>query len=220
MLIDQRNTSESDQAFVLQRMVKFLESRRSKGRQPDRMAIYTFGYDGSLGVPQELTDDSELLLRAVKLLKPHDPAFRTGDRDETNAEIARLELQNRVIDSNAVLQAVARHLASVPGRKNLIWITVGFPAVSMEGSTLVANFNPRMEAAARALTNANFAFYGVDALGLRGSLSGITGIPDAASAPPYASGQFVKLCAPGNGRCPAEVALAPRIGELAILVWK
>lgn len=217
LLIDQRNTPQSDQAFVMQRIVRFFETRHGKGGQPDRIALYTFGRDGSLHVPQELTDRIDLLLRAAKQLKPDDPSLRSEDPEETNDEIAGFELRNRVMDTSEVLQAVARHLASVPGRKNLIWITAGFPLVSTEGSKLLANFNPQMEAAARALTNSNFAFYAVDALGLRGTLSGITGIPDAASARLYPFVQFANFARPEADFHPAFPPADDAMSRLAAL---
>lgn len=217
LLIDQRNTPQSDQAFVMQRIVKFLESRRTNAGQPDRIALYTFGRDGALHVSQEPTDDTELLLRAATLLKPHSPSFRTDDSGESHDESAPFELQSRVMDTTEVLQAVARHLASVPGRKNLIWITAGFPLVSMEGSKLLADFNPRMEAAARALTTANFAFYAVDALGLRGSLSGMTDIPDAASARLYQYTQFAAFVRPDSAFRPAFAPSENAMSRLASL---
>ena len=88
-----------------------------------------------------------------------------------------------------MLEAVARHLATVPGRKNLVWISSGFPTVvSSRYSDLLPDFTPRMEETARVLTDANLAFYAVDARGLLGgfpgmSLSSINMVPNIGSPP-------------------------------------
>ena len=72
------------------------------------------------------------------------------------------------MDTRRVLEAIARHLASVPGRKGLIWITS--PPAGMSESGV----NPEMEEAARALNDADVALYAVDARGLVGALDGTT----------------------------------------------
>jgi VWFA-related protein len=44
LLIDQKNAPAAVQAFAIQRIVKFVETRRNKS---DRIGIYRFGKDGS-----------------------------------------------------------------------------------------------------------------------------------------------------------------------------
>jgi VWFA-related protein len=171
ILVDQKNTQRTDQAYAIQRIAKFIE-KRHKG---DQIGIYSFGKDGMQAV-QELTDDEALLSRAVNRVAPQDPNYRSPDttgmtgRAAVEYELAMIE--ERVADTKHVLEASARHLAKVPGRKNLIWITAGFPLIIVLQDRVV-DFTPDMLEAARALNDANVALYAVDARGLiAGSLPG------------------------------------------------
>ena len=71
ILIDRINTPPDDQHYANQKIVKFLEKRRSQ----DRLGIYTFG--NGLRVVQDLTDDPERLSRAINSLKPQNANHRT-----------------------------------------------------------------------------------------------------------------------------------------------
>jgi VWFA-related protein len=178
LLIDQKNTLQANQAFAIQRIVKFVQTRRNKS---DRIGIYTFGKDGKLQVVQDLTDDGDLLMRAANSVKAQDPNVRSQDvsgmTDHAATDYVELSIHLREIDTKQVLEAVARHLEDVPGRKSLIWISPGFP-LRYEG----LDFNPDMEQTARVLNDANVALYAVDAHGLVGALGGPTGIADAEHA--------------------------------------
>lgn len=82
---------------------------------------------------------------------------------------------NRAETTSAALEAIAHHIAHVPGRKNLVWVSGSFPiSIGMDGDTLappnreVRHFTREIERAARALNDANIAVYPVDARGLMG----------------------------------------------------
>jgi VWFA-related protein len=162
LLIDQRSTPQTMQAYADQRIVKFLETRGKN----DRMGIYAFGRDGLKSV-QELTGDIELLRRAANNLKPQDPVYFdcTGTAGRAAMDCGIAALTDRVTDTKHALEAIARHLASVPGRKNLIWITASFPLIIVLPDRVV-DFSPDMQEAARALNGAKVALYAVDARGL------------------------------------------------------
>jgi VWFA-related protein len=179
LLIDQKNTAQVDQAFAIRRVARFLQTRR----RPDRIGIYTFSSDGSLQVVQEITDDAELLRRAANNLTPRDPHYRD------------YEPPDRVMDTKHVLEAIARHLASVPGRKSLIWVTTSFPLLPQP------DFDVRspMEEAAGALNDADVAIYAVDARGLVGALSGMTAIFNAEFGGPQSPAQFELQMHAGGG---------------------
>lgn len=184
LLIDRTNTAEADQAFVIQRVAKFLRTRRNKDRRPDRIGIYTFNGDSSLEVVQEITDDAALLRRAVESLQPRSPGdIRCGGM----AMKAHVCWDARTLDTKHMLESMARHLASVPGRKGLIWIT-SFGALPFE-----SGFNQDVEEAASALNDADVALYPVDARGLVGALSGMTAISNAESREATSAGPLPPL---------------------------
>jgi VWFA-related protein len=223
LLIDQRNTPQSNQIFAIQRIVKFLETRHKR----DRIGIYTFTRDGSLEAVQDLTDNADLLIRAAKSVKAQDPSYRNPDTTGMSDHAAEghdlIELMAQVSTTKGVLESIARHLAHVPGRKNLIWITTGFPLTPYGA----VDFRPDMEAVARTLNHANVALYAVDVRGLIGALSGLTGMSNADTQGADARGAVLpgqfpppERGAPRGNRlrgADSEVMLANLTGGLAFI---
>ncbi len=185
LLLDRLNTAWTHQFYANQQVIKFLASRRSQ----DWVGIYTLGLD--LKVVQELTGDPDLLRTAAESLKPQDTNHRTldipGEFEKRDPELSGRVLEEftamttreRVSGTEQALEAIARHLTQVPGRKNLIWITDSFPLllvpparpkspVGPQGApaSLPEDFSPEMRSAARRLNDANVAIYPVDARGL------------------------------------------------------
>jgi VWFA-related protein len=143
----------------------------------ERIALYVIARKLGLVVVQDYTTDHELLLRNLSKyiprgLMPRPPDWPTGIQDrggspqppsatkpsprETdfvwrdNSEQARLSLQ-----------ALAEHLALVPGRKSIYWVTQGFPARLMRDMGQFA-WNKTITA----LNEANVAVNTVDSRGL------------------------------------------------------
>jgi VWFA-related protein len=188
LLIDQKNTAQIDQAFAIRRIARFLQTRRT----PDRLGIYTFGSEGSLQVLQEITDDTELVRRAAGSLKPRGP----HDKDrEPNDRVP----PDRVMDTKHVLEAIARHLANVPGRKSLVWVTTSFPLLPQGNPQPDFDVRSPMDEAARALNDANVGLYAVDARGLVGALSGTTAISNAEFGGPQSPAQLALQMHAGGG---------------------
>jgi VWFA-related protein len=174
LLIDRVNTSPLDQPYANRKIVKFLEAR---GEQ-DRIGLYALG--GGVQIIQELTDDQQRLNRAVASLKPvnanksilHNPSG-PFDRSEPEMEGRPLDeytlimATERALSMQAKLEAIAAHLAKVPGRKSLIWISGSFP-LQIKTAHETKDFSREMQQAARALNEANVALYAVDARGLVG----------------------------------------------------
>lgn len=198
LLIDQKNTPPDLQAFAIERIGKFIEVQHKRGR----VGIYILAGNGALRVVQELTGDEALLRRAAKRLK-------SGGRDQPDKDTggmtehaAREYTAARTLDSGTAtreaLEAIARHLSNVPGRKTLVWITTGFelfdPKVGID-------LRPDMEKAARALNDANAALYAVDPRGLAGALAGMTAISSAefGGAPTAGVGGRAPLWVPTGG---------------------
>jgi VWFA-related protein len=191
ILLDQRNTSQADQGFAIQRVVRFLHTRRTGAS----IGLYTFLRDNSLNVVQEITDNPVLLNRAADSLRARDPSFRsndtTGMTEHATDDHMLLELMDRGMAMKRILRATARHLAGVPGRKSLIWVTTSFPLTSLK---LGIDFNPDMEEAARDLNDANVSLYAVDARGLIGALDGLTALSNAETmGPPSARASIQQM---------------------------
>lgn len=200
VFLDHRNTPQPDQAFAIQRIAKFIATRGPR----DRTGIYTFGRKGSLEVVQEITSHSELLSRAAASLKAQDPSYLSpdvsgleGNGGHAAAEFTALLMRTGEIDTKQVLEQAARHLANVPGRKSLIWISTGFP---LHWNDL--DFTPDMREAARKLNDAGVALYAVDPRGVAGALSGQTGIANAEFGGVHTQEQIAALMI-GQGRFPA-----------------
>jgi VWFA-related protein len=81
---------------------------------------------------------------------------------------------NRVEGTLHAIDFIANHLASLPGRKNLIWVSGGFPLQigfeSIEAMTDPSrqqrSFGPEVERTINALNEGNVAIYPVDSRGL------------------------------------------------------
>jgi VWFA-related protein len=86
---------------------------------------------------------------------------------------AEYYMNQRVRKTVDALVAIANHLEGLPGRKNLIWVSGGFPLLNgldrmlqPGGIDNVRNYGGEVSRAAQALNNVNLAVYPVDARGL------------------------------------------------------
>ncbi len=206
ILFDRLNTRSENQNYARRQLVSFLKSAGPLGPG----ALYVL--DSRLRVLADFTRGAAVLDRALARTpgrtsseldasEPDAPQTMTArfkwveqDLARTDRSIAELAVQARAERTLAALEAIGHHLARVPGRKNLIWISDAFPfSVGMSGGDLVDralrerylppgstfHFSERIARAARVLTDANVAIYPVEARGLTGA-AGI----DAASAGP------------------------------------
>lgn len=220
ILFDALNTKWTDQAYARQQVIKFLEQLQPQ----DRVAIYLLSR--GLRILHDYTTDSTALLAALGRfhgehlpdLSASEPAsdavqdaannpmgFGLDFLPPSNAE-AEFFTSNRVLSTLAALKAIASHLANVPGRKNLIWVSGGFPldyGFDQEPDPRRADFRrtyyDETEAAVRAVNNAGISIYPVDARGLIIGRDAMT-----ADMPP---GRF-------NPRQPPRAKLAPTVPNL------
>ena len=186
ILLDGLNTRFEDMAYARAQIIKFLGQLQPQ----DRVALYTL--TTRLTVLHDFTSDATSLLRALERSKGHvstelaasepEPANPMGidalDQFLTaaNQRTADFYTINRVGRTAGTIEDIANHLARLPGRKNLVWVSGSFPfsigldtpftpeTTSQERRT----FSEEIERAARALNNANMAIYPVDARGLTG----------------------------------------------------
>ena len=69
---------------------------------------------------------------------------------------------SRLDTTLANLEALGSHLAAIPGRKNVVWISSGMP---IQLKNFAVNYEPRIRLAAQRLANQGIAIYPVDAKG-------------------------------------------------------
>ena len=188
ILFDGLNTAFSDQARARAQVVKFLKQIRPE----DHVALYALGRE--LKVVHDFTTDSARLVASLTKSSPQttgdldasdaDPGVQTGNDDidsllqSASQREANFYIQDRVHLTVDALTAIADHSGTLPGRKNLIWVSGSFPfSVGYDNvDDLLQNLNnptneqlmfaDDIERAARALNDANIAVYPVDARGL------------------------------------------------------
>jgi VWFA-related protein len=155
LLFDTLNTTWVDENYAHQQVLKFIRTLGEK----DRLALYALGKE--LRVVQDFTSDRDRLLAGAKGLKAlvdpvihEDPSERPRNRAE--AKMQQEERRSAMLDhariTQTALEAIARHLAGLPGRKNLVWLADSF----------IPDPDPEL---LRKLEDANIAIYLVDAHG-------------------------------------------------------
>jgi VWFA-related protein len=143
VLFDALNTAPQDQSFVRKEVIRFLQSLKPQ----DHVAVY--GLTSQLFVLHEFTRDSSDLVAAAQHFTPKelaafdathvpdidlvslggDPQWATLQNSLNNANgiIADQYNKDRVGITTAAMDAIATHIAGIPGRKSLVWISGGMP---------------------------------------------------------------------------------------------
>ncbi|HEY6349718.1 MAG TPA: VWA domain-containing protein [Candidatus Angelobacter sp.] len=179
VLLDGLNTTTPRQAFTHDELLRFLGKFTPNGP----VAIYVLGE--SLRLVQDFTDDPQMLKNAALHLddrggvlldnktggppvvmpaiagNPLDAALRA--REKEAREFSTLE---QIEITFAALNSIARSLASYPGRKNLIWISDGFPFYINPRSASESyskTYGRQVSATDNVLMNSQIAIYPVDA---------------------------------------------------------
>lgn len=184
ILLDAKNTKYQDQAWSRRQVVKYLATLKPE----DRIAIYSL--TRGLTVLHDFTSDSSQLLSKLEKFKGYlspdgestsfdfDPSVLEfgqwmGNQGSTGIE-ADYFMADKITGTLKAIEFIANHLAELPGRKNLIWVSGGFP-ISIGFESIEAmhdprrsqrTFGPELDETIRALNNANVAIYPVDSRGL------------------------------------------------------
>ena len=170
VLLDRLNTRFEDQARANQQFVKFLRTFDPA----DRIAIYTL--DASLRVLCDFTDARQLQRILAKYRGAASTDFAVAEPDPANtgnddfdqsldaasknlADATNIDRARRTLEA---FVSIANHVADLPGRKNLVWVTGSLPF--------------SLASAARSLNYANIAVYPVDARGLVGTPHQLTAV--------------------------------------------
>jgi VWFA-related protein len=148
--------------FAKQQLVRFVKEMQPQ----DRVAVYSLAE--TLTVLSDFTGDRDQLLQVLNHYKAtsvtsrekadpgeiHTPAPCCFDAsiDRERQVLANFTNVNRAQITLSALAGIAAHLAAVPGRKNLVWLTADLPFPAA--------------AVARLLERSNVAVYPMDARGL------------------------------------------------------
>ncbi len=208
ILLDTLNTRWADQVYAKAQVIRYLRTLQPE----DHIGLYTLG--SSLRVLHDYTADSAELLNRLEILKgkalpdmsskePTDAmhgdallldALQRGAGGASPAERSFYTTQ-RIIGTLKAIEFIANHLAKTPGRKNLIWVSGGFPLeIGFDNAAAWRNpqidqrtFTDEVSETVRAVNDANMAVYPVDARGLmvastynaetRGNARGMTKAP-------------------------------------------
>jgi len=192
ILFDALNTSSPDQSFARKQILKFLQSLPPQ----DHVALYAL--TTRLYRLHDFTRDSAALVNAVNHFSVEQTAaFEasttafidlvsiTGDADwagggpgnfqaslnNANGIIADQALLNRAVSTASAIEAIANHVAVVPGRKSLVWVSGGFPLqIGLDhlgrGDRISQSAAPDVQHAIRALNQANVSIYPIDVHGV------------------------------------------------------
>lgn len=194
ILLDALNTEAADQTLARRQVIRML-----KDIQPQEyVALYWLG--NGLHILHDFTTDASVLRQVLagyeskasreldnsELADPSlnttNPSTPVGQAYERQAfrlafdqRVANQSTGDRVRATVAALVAIAHHLGTRKGRKNLVWVSASFPLnlgydrfdLNWTSDTGV-EFAGDLVRAARALTDADIAVYPVDARGLVG----------------------------------------------------
>ncbi len=185
ILLDNMNTNLQDQVIARHQVIKYLQTIKPE----DRIGIYAFG-NGLKVLHDYTTDSSDLIARLGKYRGENLPDLSASEPHSMDPEMVGLNnwlmggggsgaerdfyTINRVQGTLKAIEFIANNLANLPGRKNLVWVSGGFPLdINMDSLRAWKDpsreqyvFNDEIDRCVRAVNNANLAIYPVDARGL------------------------------------------------------
>lgn len=192
LLLDALNTPLQDQTFVRSQLFDYI-----KKAQPGT-SIAIFGLTTHLRMMQSFTSSPETLREAIKIASGKssplldnpvgggtteslpeqmaefgpNPAQAAGALQELESMQSSFELQLRAKYTLEALNVLARFLANIPGRKNLVWFSGSFPINILPDGNASNPFQTFASAeneyrdTANLLAHSQVAVYPVDARGL------------------------------------------------------
>lgn len=152
LLFDDDAMQPSDQARARAAAVKFIENNSAPNQY-----VAIVDYAGTMKIAQNFTNDAARLKEVAGKA-----TLSTSATLNLNASISNPVFgnANSYQDRNVMLamRSLAKSMASLPGRKSVVWFTVGFP--------LTPEKQPEMTALITACNRANVAVYPMDVRGL------------------------------------------------------
>jgi len=196
LLLDALNTPLPDQIYVRRRMIQYLHTIPPG----TRIAVFTLG--SRLRIIEGFTTDPSVIEKAITKGRgsPEESPVLDPDWDQTLNEAANLagtggasslaqagmaafatesqnfESQLRAGMTFDAMDQLAHYLATIPGRKNLVWFTGSVPFSLVTGSNpdqdQMADLQDQAKKMLELLALARVALYPVDARGLLGTPGG------------------------------------------------
>jgi VWFA-related protein len=184
ILLDVVNTGLGDLSYAQTQVLKFARQAHPQ----DQIALYIMT-PVKLDVLHDFTTDSSALLRVMSGTKPNatkpDPdvaatnaAYKRMNNAIGDAFVESYRYYPKYIDRPRVtfyaLQAIAKRLSAIPGRKNLVWISDSFPInlgyVGGSSPDETGHVHPAVTLSytAKTLNDANIYVYPVEARGPTG----------------------------------------------------
>jgi VWFA-related protein len=184
ILLDANNTAYRLQSVMLRAVEHILEQVQPE----ERVALYAFG--SRFVTIHDFTSDTASLLATLRKYHGEVPDFAwavldpdLGSNDLPHAPgMWERVTAGKAVDTFEALEAIANRVKGVPGRKNLVWISQGFPMTVGDPQVRVASqawdqatqaihgawrtFGVELGRAVTALNNAGVAVYPIDARGL------------------------------------------------------
>jgi VWFA-related protein len=174
LLIDNLNTPTPVQQHVQQEMLGYIK------RMPQGTRMAVLGLTYRLFIVQGITTDKELLTAAIASQKNISiaPPLEDGGQDRTApgmAEDPEVQCNHMAMRAQYTLNSmrqIARYLAGMPGRKNLIWFSGSFPPKwPPDGDDRPPggcyDFTDELTAATGALADAHVVINPIESRGLR-----------------------------------------------------
>ena len=183
LLFDALNTQFRDLSYARARVIDFLQHMQPQ----DQVALYVLT-PTTLYVMHDFTNDSETLVRLMGGKPEKTSAASTASATAPGPNDVKIEklISDSMSESNRIYKGqplnivettssamleIARNTVNIPGRKNLVWISGGFPitmgaAIPLGPRDERQDFSASLSATAKQLGDANVAVYPVDARGL------------------------------------------------------
>jgi VWFA-related protein len=169
ILLDAINTDFSNHAYAQDMLVKYL------GTNPRLQPTAVYALEGNLRLLHDFTTDPQALRDALTHYKgigvSHLPTVDAAASPFTQRGTYRNVAQGRGAAFRGMI-FLAQTLAGYPGRKNLIWISEGFPLSLYPDSVMadevlqVEDYSPWVEKIADSLMSAQVALYPISAAGV------------------------------------------------------
>jgi VWFA-related protein len=178
LLLDALNTDWSDQIYARRAAARALEQIPAG----EKIAIFFLGDDVRL--LHDFSSDSAALKALVQRFSGAAPRDEPDSaRNPLAAEFSYSDLlrskvpssgpwaairqRQRILETLDALRAIARLVKGVPGQKNLLWLSAGFPLrLDGPGAAGAESFHDEASQTTRDLSAANVTIYPIDARGL------------------------------------------------------